>query len=142
MDDKFLKTRVSPGLYEQLLAKAGSDGKRLGTFVRDVLERDLQAVTTAEALARIEAAVSAASAQAAPAPAAVLDHEIVRQIAEIRLLLRELCMQTNAQIVGRVVAQLNAQAPSAACSWHARRSPCTCCSRAPPAPARPRPWPS
>jgi hypothetical protein len=113
MNEKFLKARIPADLYADLLARSGAAGKRLGTFVRDVLQEHTQAVSTAEALARIEAAVSSAQAPGsapAPAPVAALDHDSARQLAEVRLLLRELCMQTNAQIVGRVVAQLNAQA--------------------------------
>jgi len=112
MNTKFLKARVPTALYEALLARAGAEGKRLGTHIRDVLERDAQAITTGEAITRIEAAISAASATAAgPAPVQPVeaDHELRRELTEVRLLLRELCMQSNAQIVGRVVAQLNAQ---------------------------------
>lgn len=113
MNEKFLKARIPADLYADLLARSGAAGKRLGTFVRDVLQEHTQAVSTSEALARIEAAVSSAQASCsvpAPMPAAALDHDSARQLAEVRLLLRELCMQTNAQIVGRVVAQLNVQA--------------------------------
>jgi hypothetical protein len=113
MNERFLKVRVPDALYGALLARAGAEGKRLGTHARDVLERDAQAVTTDEAITRIEAAITAAmtaAAVAAPVQPAVTDHELRRELTEVRLLLRELCMQTNAQIVGRVVAQLNAQA--------------------------------
>jgi len=113
MTEKFLKARIPGDLYADLLARSGEAGKRLGTFVRDVLHEHTQAVATGEAITRIEAAITAATAAAAvaaPAQPAVTDHELRRELTEVRLLLRELCMQTNAQIVGRVVAQLNAQA--------------------------------
>jgi hypothetical protein len=51
MTEKFLKARVPAALYQALLARAGAEGKRLGTHVREVLERDAQAITTTEALA-------------------------------------------------------------------------------------------
>ena len=108
MTDKFLKTRVPVALYSTLLAEAGAAGKRLNTHVRELLQQHAQAINTAEALARIEASISAR--QAAPQPGA-LDHDSARQLAEVRLLLRELCMQSNAQIVARVAHQLAAQAP-------------------------------
>jgi hypothetical protein len=110
MNEKFLKARIPGELYADLLARSGAAGKRLGTFVRDVLQEHTQAVSTAEALARIEAAVSAAGGQCVPAPVAALDHDSARQLAEVRLLLREIAMQTNAQILSRVAAQLAAQA--------------------------------
>lgn len=105
--DKYLKVRVPVELYQALLKRAGIEGKRLGTLVRELLERDDQAVTTAEALARVEAALAAA----APAKPADLDHELRRELAEVRLLVRELAMQSNAQIVARVAAQLAAKTP-------------------------------
>jgi len=108
MTDKFLKTRVSPELYETLLAEAGSAGKRLNTHVRELLQQHAQAVSTAEALARIEASIS--TSQAAPQSAG-LDHDTQRSLQEMRLLLREIAMHSNAQIVARVAHQLAAQAP-------------------------------
>ncbi len=110
MTEKFLKARVPAALYQALLARAGEQGKRLGTHVREVLERDAQALTTSEALTRIEAAITAATTGAVPAQPAVPDHELRRELAEVRLLVRELAMQSNAQILSRVAAQLAAQA--------------------------------
>lgn len=109
MTEKFLKARVPAALYQALLARAGAEGKRLGTHVREVLERDAQAITTTEALARIEAALAAATTGTAPAQPAALDHEERRELAEVSLLVRELAMQSNAQILSRVAAQLTAQ---------------------------------
>jgi len=110
MTDKFLKTRVPESLYATLLAEAGAAGKRLNTHVRELLLQHAQVVSTAEALARIEASIS--TSQAAPQSAG-LDHDTQRQLAEMRLLLRELAMNANAQIVTRVAHQLAAQAPQA-----------------------------
>lgn len=109
MTEKFLKARVPATLYQALLARAGAEGKRLGTHVREVLERDAQAITTGEALTRIEAALAAATTGAAPVQPAALDHDTRRELQEVRLLVRELAMQANAQIVARVAAQLAAQ---------------------------------
>ena len=108
MQDKYLKARVPSALYQALLERAGIEGKRLGTHIREVLERDAQAVTTTEALTRIEAALAASAPVARPS---IADHDIQRALTEMRLLLRELAMQSNAQIVTRVAAQLAAQAP-------------------------------
>jgi hypothetical protein len=110
MTEKFLKARVPAALYEALLARAGEQGKRLGTHIREVLERDAQAITTGEALTRIEAALAAATTGAAPSQPAAPDHELRRELVEVRLLVRELAMQSNAQILSRVAAQLAAQA--------------------------------
>jgi hypothetical protein len=110
MQDRYLKARVPRALYEALLARAGAEGKRLGTHIREVLERDAQAVTTTEALTRIETALAASTTGAAPSQPAAPDHELRRELAEVRLLVRELAMQSNAQILSRVAAQLAAQA--------------------------------
>ena len=40
MTERFLKARVPEVLYQALLARAGAEGKRLGTHIREVLERD------------------------------------------------------------------------------------------------------
>ena len=109
MQDRYLKARVPRALYEALLARAGAEGTRLGTHIREVLERDAQAVTTGEALTRIESALAASTAGAASAQPATLDHDTRRELLEVRLLVRELAMQSNAQIVARVAAQLAAQ---------------------------------
>jgi hypothetical protein len=109
MQDRYLKARVPRALYEALLVRSGEAGQRLGTYVREVLERDAQAITTGEALTRIETALAAATTGTAPAQPAVPDHELRRELAEVRLLVRELAMQSNAQILSRVAAQLAAQ---------------------------------
>lgn len=109
MQDRYLKARVPRALYEALLARSGEAGQRLGTYVREVLERDAQAITTGEALTRIEAALAAATTGAAPLQPAAPDHELRRELAEVRLLVRELALQSNAQILSRVAAQLAAQ---------------------------------
>ncbi len=96
MQDRYLKARVPRALYEALLARAGTEGKRLGMHIREVLERDAQAVTTTEALTRIEAALAASTPGAAPVQPPALDHDTQRLLAEMRLLLRGLAMQANA----------------------------------------------
>lgn len=78
MPDKFLKTRVPESLYATLLAEAGASGKRLNTHVRELLQQHAQAVSTAEAVARIEASITVT--QAAPQPGA-LDHDSAHQLA-------------------------------------------------------------
>lgn len=110
MQDRYLKARVPRALYEALLARAGAEGKRLGTHIREVLERDAQAVTTTEALTRIESALAASTAGAASAQPVAPDHELRRELAELRLIARELALHHNAQILSRVAAQLAAQA--------------------------------
>ena len=106
MSEKFLKARIPAALYNELQVQAAEAGKRLGTHIRDVLEQHSEAMTVAAALARIEAAIGD---QAAAPQTSVVDHEMRPLLDEIRLLVRELAMQANAQIVTRVVAQLAAQ---------------------------------
>lgn len=114
MTEKYLKARIPAALYTELQARAGEQGKRLGTHVRDVLQQHSQALSVSEALARIEAAIGEKAAVPS-APAAVgADHAMRPLLQEIRLLVRELAMQSNAQIVQRVVAQLAVQAKAEA----------------------------
>ncbi len=110
MQDKFLKVRVPAPLYQRLLERAGIGGKRLGTHARELLEQGDQAVTTAVALARVEAAIAAAAAPMAVAPPIAADHALRCELREVRLLLRELALQSNAQILARVAAQMAAHA--------------------------------
>jgi negative regulator of sigma E activity len=113
MQEKFLKSRVPRQQYEALQKRAGEAGMRLGTLVRDILERDAQALSAAEVLARIEAALAAMPASSAPAPMPSRDHELHQRALELRLLMREVAMHLNAQILARVAAQVAAQTPSA-----------------------------
>jgi hypothetical protein len=106
MQDKFIKARVPHAEYEALLARAGAAGQRLGTFVREILERDAQVLTTEQALARIEAALASNTSP----PMSVPDHELHRQVQEMRLIVREIAMHANAQILNRVAAQIAAHA--------------------------------
>jgi hypothetical protein len=111
MSEKFLKARIPAALYNELQVQAAEAGKRLGTHVRDVLQQHAETLTVAAAIARIEAAIGD-KATATKAPAA--DHEMRPLLDEIRLLVRELAMQANAQIITRVVAQLAVQAKAEA----------------------------
>ncbi|MGH8032396.1 MAG: hypothetical protein ACREO8_08555 [Luteimonas sp.] len=106
MKEKFLKARLPAPLYQALQVQAGEAGLRLGTLVREILERNAQVVSTTEALARIEAALAATTAASTPAR----DHDLHREVRELRLIVRELAMNANAQILTRVAAQLAAQA--------------------------------
>jgi hypothetical protein len=111
MKDKFLKTRVPSALYQHLMARSGAEGKRLGTYVREVLENESSALTTREVLARIESSIErASSTTAVPASQPNIDAELRADLRHVFLLVRELAMHSNAQIVTRVAAQMANQA--------------------------------
>lgn len=95
MKESYFKARVPAALHEAASARAGREGLRLGSYLREAIERDLKAEAAPVAL---------------PQPPAI-DHEARAVLQEIRLLMRELAMSTNAQIVPRVVAQLKSQPP-------------------------------
>lgn len=114
MTEKFLKARIPAALYDELQAHAGEQGKRLGTHVRDVLQQHSEALSVAQALARIEAAIGEKTAASSTPVTVSADHAMRPLLQEIRLLVRELAMQSNAQIIGRVVAQLAVQAKAEA----------------------------
>lgn len=95
MKESFFKARVPAALHQAAIARAGREGLRLGSYLREAIQRDLEAEVASIAL---------------PQPAAI-DHESRAVLQEIRLLLRELAMASNAQIVPRVFAQLKSQPP-------------------------------
>lgn len=95
MKESYFKARVPAALHQAASARAGREGLRLGSYLREAIERDLEAET-------------APIVQPQPP---VIDHEARAVLQEIRLLLRELAMASNAQIVPRVVAQLKSQPP-------------------------------
>ncbi len=95
MKESYFKARVPAALHEAACARAGREGLRLGTYIREAIERDLSAK---------------AAPIVQPQPPAI-DHETRMTLQEIRLLARELAMASNAQIVARVVAQLKSQTP-------------------------------
>ncbi len=106
MAEKFLKARIPAALYEAIQTRASMDGKRLGTFVRELLESETQAIGTLQALARIEAFVKGEKQGLATPEAITLDNGTLFILQEIRLIVRELAMESNAQILARVAAQL------------------------------------
>jgi hypothetical protein len=113
MTEKFLKARIPMALYDELLVRAAEEGKRLSTYTRDLLRQHLEAMSVAAALVRIEAAIGAQAAAVNATATASADHGMRPLLLEVLLLVRELAMQSNAQIVSRVVAQLAAQAKEA-----------------------------
>jgi len=91
MTERYFKFRGSADLHAAVLARAGREGLRVGTYLREALERDL----------RPKEAAVAAQQVATP------DHDTRRLLQELRLLLREIALHQNAQITARVAAQLN-----------------------------------
>jgi hypothetical protein len=93
MKETYFKARVPAALHEAACGRAGRQGLRLGTYLREAIERDLQLL----------------AAPVAQSQTPSIDHETALLLQEMRLLLREIAMHANAQIVGRVFAQLDAQ---------------------------------
>ncbi len=93
MQESYFKARVPAALHAAASARAGREGLRLGSYLREAIERDLQ--------------LKAVPVVVAPPP--VIDHETRIVLQEIRLLARELAMATNAQIVAKVAAQMKSQ---------------------------------
>ena len=106
MNDKFLKARIPNELYVSLLARANADGKRLGTHVRELLEVSELAITTQDALTRIESALRHQAKPEQIEREIGVDADTRKSIREVRLIAIELAMHLNAQILPRVAAQL------------------------------------
>jgi hypothetical protein len=105
MTEKYLKARIPAALYQELQVRAAEGGKRLGTHVRDVLQAHSEAMSVGAALERIEAAIAERGAP----PVTTADAGMRPLMQEVRLLVRELAMNANAQIVARVAAQMSVQ---------------------------------
>ncbi|MBC7618779.1 MAG: hypothetical protein H7293_07280 [Candidatus Saccharibacteria bacterium] len=93
MQESYFKARVPATLHAAASARAGREGLRLGSYLREAIERDLQ--------------LKAVPVVVAPPP--VIDHETRIVLQEMRLILRELAMSANAQIMPKVAAQMKSQ---------------------------------
>ena len=112
---RFLKFRLTDELHDQLHTEAAVIGLPVTVHVRDLLEQRVQAVSTQQAVARLEATLS----RAIERPTVVDDATAhlkaqlqaqAEQLRELRLLLRELCLHTHAPLLTRAQAQLAAGA--------------------------------
>jgi hypothetical protein len=107
----FIKIRTTVERLNQLKVRAGKAGKPVSTFADQELERAMESAQQSEELAELKGQVQELVAlvhalrQSSPA----VDPEIQVGLRELRLIVRELAMDTNAQIVARVAAQLKAQ---------------------------------
>jgi hypothetical protein len=97
MHESYFKARVPATLHAAASVRAGREGLRLGTYLREAIERDLE--------------LKAAPAEVELPP--VIDHETRIVLREMRLVLRELAMSTNAQILSKVAAQMKSETQSA-----------------------------
>lgn len=104
----FLKIRTTPERLGKLKERAGKAGMRISTFANEILEREDEDASQATELAELKSQVQAlvtliqSIRQNSPTP----DAETQIALRELRLLVRELALHTNAQIVARVSTQL------------------------------------
>ncbi len=108
MKSAFLKIRTTPERLEKLKARAGKSGMRVSTFANDILEREDEDTSQATELAELKSQVQALVAliQSLRQNSPMADAETQMALRELRLLVRELAMHTNAQILARVASQL------------------------------------
>lgn len=108
MKSAFLKIRTTPERLEKLKERAGKAGMRVSTFANDILEREDEDASQATELAELKSQVQALVAliQSLRQNSPTADAETQMALRELRLLVRELAMHTNAQIVARVATQL------------------------------------
>lgn len=106
-----IKMRVPDNLHRQLEQRADEAKKPVSTFAREQLERAMENVQQSEELAELRGQMQELVAlvhtlrQSSPA----LDAETQAALHELRLIVRELAMNSNAQILARVAAQLKTQ---------------------------------
>ena len=106
----FIKLRTTPERLARLKERAGKAGKPVSTYADEQIERAMENVQQSEELAALKSQVQELVAlvhtlrQATP-----VDSETQTALRELRLLVRELAMHSNAQIVARVAAQLKTQ---------------------------------
>lgn len=106
MHDKYLKIRLTNDQYDALKIRAAIEGKRLGTFSRELLQREQAESDICEILTKVELAIKETKVDAFEKPTSLLDYESRRILQEILLLNREFALNSNAQILHRVTAQL------------------------------------
>lgn len=106
MQDKYLKIRLTTDQYLALKIRAADEGKRLGTFSRELLQRETTESDIGEILTKVEHAIRAINVNTLEKTTLQLDFESRRILQEILLLGRELALDSNAQILQRVTAQL------------------------------------
>lgn len=107
----FLKIRTTAERLDQLKARAGKAGKPVSTFADEQLERAIQDVAQAAELSELKGQVQelVALVQTMRHLSSATDSETLMVLRELRLIARELAMNSNAQILARVAAQLKAQ---------------------------------
>ena len=89
--DPFLKVRIPGELHEQLMAKAGARGQRLGTLVRDLLQAQTQSDDLADVVNRLELLVREATEEPTTHDGKDRVLETYRQGQELHAMLTALC---------------------------------------------------
>lgn len=103
--DHFLKVRIPGELHEQLMAKAGARGQRLGTLVRDLLQAQTQSDDLAGAVNRLEHLVREATEEPTTHGGKDLVLETYQQGRELHAMLTALCSQADPGMAARVLAR-------------------------------------
>jgi hypothetical protein len=103
MKDRFIRSRLPDDEYRLVKIAADRLGLTLSEHIRCVLVRDRQALSQEQFLAKIDSKLSALSPSLATGNGAV---GIDRLLFEVLLLVREIAAERNAQILGRVAAQV------------------------------------
>jgi hypothetical protein len=97
--------RIPGELHEQLMAKAGARGQRLGTLVRDLLQAQTQTDDLAGAVGRLEHLVREATEEPTTHGGKDLVLETYRQGQELHAMLTALCSQADPMMAARVIAR-------------------------------------
>ena len=108
----YLKIRTTPDRLEQLKIHASKAGKPVSTFADEQLERasqDVQQVVELAALkSQMQELVVLVHTMHKPSPVPDEESQLLL-LRELRLIVRELAMNSNAQILARVASQLKTQ---------------------------------
>jgi lysyl-tRNA synthetase class I len=103
----FIKIRTTAERLQQLKERAGKAGKPVSTYADEQLERAIQdaqqAAELAELKGQMQELVALVQNMRQPSP---VDAESQLVLHELRLIVRELAMNSNAQILARVASQL------------------------------------
>lgn len=107
MKSNFLRIRILPSVYESLKIRAAEAGKPVSTFAHALLEQENSIANTAIQLAEIKSHLQELSVllvMISDQPSA--NHELNSVLLEVLLIVRELAIERNAQILGRVAAKI------------------------------------
>lgn len=114
MKSRFLKVRMHADTYLRLKDRSAEAGKPISTFAHALLEQENSISNTAIQLTAIQSQIQElAVLLATSSNQSKTNSDLNSTLHEVLLIVRELALERNAQILGRVSAQIKSQSSGA-----------------------------